>query len=198
MKKLLFLVLSLAIFSIAFANFISESVAVSDSLKTVSCLITATNYSHRTTTIEYIFKFKRKNKMYIQYIKPANMAGAKIAMDGTYFYNYIPNLHRLMKKKIIGSKNNPGKEMGILYAFISGDMKNFLKEKTIKCLKESDKTIKYQISSSLEKEIVIFDKATYFPIEVDIYKHNKITLKMKVDKIVLNQPLKDSEFVLEK
>ena len=197
MKKFLILLLAILLFSLSFANLLTQVASASDNMKTVQCIVTATNHSGRTITIRYIFKFKREHKkMYIEYLKPLNMKGSKIAIDGEYFYNYIPNLHRLIKKKITNSKNNPGKEMGILYAFVDGTIEKFLSNRNAILLKNDDNTFEYQFISSNEKEVVLFDKKTYFPVNISIYVKNKLVLTMEVKDIVLDKKIPDNTFVL--
>ncbi len=199
MKKSIFVLLAILLISISFASLIDNVVKQSDSMKTIQCIVTATNYSHRTTTIQYIFKFKREGKkMYIEYLKPSNMKGAKIAIDDKYFYNYIPNLHRYMKRKITDSKNNPGKEMGILYFIVNGDMNLFLKDRQTNFISENKKTFEYQFISKSEKEVVVFDKKSLFPVDISIYINNHLSLKMNVKNIVMNDQIPDSTFVLVK
>jgi outer membrane lipoprotein-sorting protein len=199
MRKFMIISIAVLIFSLSFADLLTQVASASDNLKTVQCIITATNHSKRVVTIQYIFKFKRDGKkMYIEYLKPYNMKGAKISIDGKYFYNYIPNLHRLMKKKLTStnSANNPGKEMGILYDFVNGTLNNFLKDKKAILVKESNTTFEYQFSSPTEKEIVVFDKSNYFPIRISIYLKGKLVLDMEVKNLILNKEIKDSVFVL--
>ena len=202
MKK--FLVLMAMIFSV-----LSLSVSMDDvlnaasSLESVSCTIRAENHSRsRVSVVEFRFAFERKNMMRIEYTYPKNMKGTIVAMDGEYFYNYIPSLNRKMKKKLSSNSKNPGKDMGVLYHYILGDMDLVVKEaevsfegvEKVKIDKKEKDAYLFTLVFKDHTEKVWFDKETLFPIKLQIYKNGKLYVVLQVDQLKINPKLNPEIF----
>ncbi len=197
MRKLLVFVAA-ALTVLAFSISMDDILKASASLNSVSCTIRAENHSRsRVSVVEFFFAFKRKNMMRIEYTYPNNMKGTIVAMDGEYFYNYIPSLNRKMKKKITDSSKNPGKDMGILYHYILGDLGAALKGAKVKF--EGEQKIKignaeksaylFTLTFSDHTERVWFDKQTLFPIKLELYRKGKLYVVLTASDVKINPEL---------
>ena len=194
-----------------FAQSIQPVVDASGNLKTISCFVTAVNFSgKRKSEIQYTFSFKREGSMMrIEYLSPRNMKGTKIAIDGSYFYSYLPNLHRTTKRKINPkSTKNPGKDMGLFYDYIKGDFAvrinnfkiNYLGKGSVK-IKARKGTVKleayhYSFTREREREEIWFDSNTKVPVKVMIYNGSRLLLEIDVSEVRLNIEIPDSSFRL--
>lgn len=196
----------------AAAESFGSIVASSDNLKTLSCFVTAeSTMNHRKSRIEYTFAFKRDGlKMRIEYAAPKNMKGTIIALDGKYFYDYIPGLNMKMKKKINPkSTRNPGKDMGIFFYYVKGNLADDVsgikiifrgKENIDIEGRKSRETLEadhYTFTRGRERQEVWFNSGSGIPVMVEIYAGNKLKLKMMVSDIKLNEPIDDSIFSLQ-
>ena len=194
-----------------FAQSIQPVVDASRNMKTISCFVTAINYSgKRKSEIQYIFSFKRERSMMrIEYLSPRNMKGTKISIDGTYFYSYLPNLHRTTKRKIDPkSSKNPGKDMGLFYNYIKGDFAVRINNFKINYLGKGSVKIKarkgtreleayhYSFENGRAREEIWFDSETKVPVRVLRYNGSKLLLQIDVSEVRLNIELPDSTFRL--
>lgn len=181
-------------------------------IKTLSCFVYAeSTASRRKSNIEYMFNFKRDGeKMRIEYVSPRNMKGTKIAVDGTYFYSYMPNMNRTIKKRINpGSTKNPGKDMGVFFYFVKGNLRDEISgmdviyrgNEKIKVAKEKgSETVNsehFSFKKGKEREEVWFSSESLVPVKLEIYNGRKLELKMMISGIRLNRYLSDSIFSLK-
>ena len=196
---LVVMVFSAVSFSVSFDDVIKAS----SSLETVSCTIRAENHSRsRVSVVEFQFSFKRKNMMRIEYTYPKNMKGTIVAIDGEYFYNYIPSLNRKMKKKLSSNSKNPGKDMGILFHYIRGDLDAVMKTArveyegvdSVKVSGEELKTYLFTVTFKDHVEKVWIDEATLFPVKLQIYKKGKLYVELIVSQLKINPKLDPSIF----
>ena len=198
--SLLLLAISLAVFS----TVIDKVVLASDNLKTLSCEVKAENHlSRRTSVVDFLFYYERNNqKMRIEYISPKSMKGSYIAIDGKYFYNYIASMKRKIKKKLGGSTKNPGKDMGVLYNFVKGDLKDILKNfkvtykgtEKIKIDSKTQEALYFVLEGKDENQHVWFNSTTLFPIKVEIYIKGKLKIRLVAKNVKINQNIDEKLF----
>ncbi len=180
---------------------LGDIVAASDNLKSVEMTLRAENHTgKRVSVVELKFWFKRPDMMRLEYTYPRSMKGSIIAVDGKYFYSYIPSLNRKVKKKLGNSSKNPGKDMGFLYEFVKGDLKSSLKDALITVEGEEKigkmKAIKVKIKRGDEMQMVWLEKETLFPVAVEIYRSGKLRIKLEVKDFKINPEIDDSFFLL--
>ncbi len=133
-----------------------------------------------------------------------------IALDGKYFYDYIPGLNMKMKKKINPkSTRNPGKDMGIFFYYVKGNLTDDVSGMKItfrgkeniniegRKNRETLKADHYTFTRGRERQEVWFNSGNGIPVMVEIYAGNKLKLKMMVSDIKLNEPIDDSIFSLQ-
>ena len=214
MKNKKIIIVSLASFIFIgslFANSLEPYIKASKNLKTISCFVTATNFArNRKSEIQYTFSFKRdREKMRIEYLNPRNMRGTKIALDGIYFYSYLPNLHRITKRKIDPkSAKNPGKDMGLFFYYMKGDFTEKINKFKINYMGKGKVKIKtdmgnkkieaehFSFKNGDEREEIWFDTNTCVPVKIMRYNRNKLLLEIDVSNIKLDLNLSDSLFKL--
>ncbi len=205
MKKFWVAALLISLIVTAYSISFNDIVESSLKLKTVELLVYAENHvGSRKSIVEFKFWYQRNGKkMRIEYISPKNMKGTIVAIDGEYFYNYIASLNRKIKRKISGNTKNPGKDMGILYNYVLGDLTEVQKSSVVKYIKEenlkiNDKTIKTWLFEIKRKggitEKVWFDEETLFPVKIDIYKHQKLSVILIVKEWKINIELDQKLF----
>ncbi len=203
MRKIVLSVL-IVLAIVGFSVNMEDIIRASKDLKTVRCFITAENHVRgRTTVVEFEFAFKRDgSKMRIEYTYPKNMKGSIVAIDGEYIYNYIPSLNRKMKKRLDPkSSKNPGKDMGILYDFILGDLDSFLKswsfqysgEEKLKIEGKEIESQHFTFRSGSERQEVWFNENS-FPIKIEMYKNGKLAIRLIVSKLETNVEINDEYF----
>ncbi len=140
MKKFWVAALLISLIVTAYSISFNDIVESSLKLKTVELLVYAENHvGSRKSIVEFKFWYQRNGKkMRIEYISPMNMKGTIVAIDGEYFYNYIASLNRKIKRKISSNTKNPGKDMGILYNYVLGDLTEVQKSSVVKYIKEEN------------------------------------------------------------
>ncbi|MCD6463248.1 MAG: outer membrane lipoprotein carrier protein LolA [Thermotogae bacterium] len=198
MRKFLVLVIAVMAFTALAVDF-NDVLKASEKLESVVCTIKAYNYSAgRKSTAEFEFYYVRNGKMMrIEYRNPKNMAGSIIAMDGEYFYTYIPAMNRKIKKPLKDSaRKNPGKDMGLLYNFVLGNLKQAVEGKKVEFLGEDShlKAFAFKIGDGKEFQKVWFDEKEMFPVKVEIYLKGKLGVKIEVEKFELNVKIDESVF----
>ena len=185
-----------------------------ESLRTMSCSVTAENHqSRRTSIIGYDFSFKRdREKMRIRYVAPRNMKGTTIAIDGEYFYSYMPNLNRTMKRRLSADSTtkNPGEDMGLFFHFVKGDFAERIAEmqitdrgnEQIRILHGKERstvtTDHFTFSRDTLRQEIWFDTRLHVPVKVEVYRNGKLQIRIFISAVELNQPLDDRTFSLSK
>ncbi len=191
---------------------LDEIASVSAGLRTFRCHVVVEQSSgRRTSTVELSFEFKRNpERMRIEYFAPRNMKGSIVALDGTYFYNYLPSMNRTQKQPLSSaSGDNPGKDMGALFDFVAGTFDELIAHSTAQS--QGSETIRlgegrdavsvrtdcYQLAGPDARQQVWFDSDTDAPVSIEVYDGNKLVRSISVTEIALNEPIDDAEFSLE-
>ncbi len=195
---LLFVIVPVIIFGIDVSDILKSSA----NLKTVSCHIRAENHSLRkVSVVEFDFYFKRPEKMRIDYTSPKSMRGSFIAVDGKYFYNYVASLKRKMKKRITGTKN-PGKDLGVFFDYIVGDLDKALKgvdvslvgSEKIEVNSKKIETFHFRFVKGYIGQEVWFDSKNLFPVKIEIYFKGKLKSRFVVWNLSINVDIDDGLF----
>ena len=201
-----FVLVVLLLFGVsAFCLSLDDITKASSDMVNVYMKVRAENHvSRRTTVVEFEFYYVREDgKMRIEYTYPPRMKGTVIAIDGEYFYNYVPSLKKKMKKRLGSSSKNPGKDMGILFDFVAGTLNDFLKNHESEFVDSEKKKLgrdelelyHWEFSSKDEDEVqdVWFD-STGFPRMIRITRKGKLALEITIKSYKINIEMKDELF----
>lgn len=111
-------------------------------IKDVSGTAEITTFTYGKAKLKKIkYYAKQPNKMYVEYIYPEEMRGAKIICDGRTLWRYYPSLKKWYSMNLRGDSKKGktmDKELGMIANLVATDIKNFWEKNELIVLAEDE------------------------------------------------------------